>query len=70
VMGGESTGRVHGQNEAYDPASDSWQAFAPMATPRHGLGAVALDDGIYVAGGGPIVGGSIQSALNERFVLA
>ena len=40
-----------------------------MLTPRHGMGAVALADGIYVAGGGPVVGGMIQTALNERFTL-
>ena len=33
--------RVYGQNEAYDPQTDRWESYAPMPTPRHGLGAVA-----------------------------
>jgi len=45
-------------------------ARAPMMTPRHGLGAVAIDNTLYVAGGGPIVGGSIQSSIDEAFTLA
>jgi len=40
-----------------------------MPTPRHGLGAAAIGDMIYVAGGGPIMGGDIQSALHEAFTL-
>jgi hypothetical protein len=40
-----------------------------MTTPRHGLGAVAIGDLILVAGGGPIVGGNIQSAVHEAFTL-
>jgi hypothetical protein len=38
VMGGEGTSRVFGQSQAYDVGQDSWEQFAPMATPRHGLG--------------------------------
>ena len=40
-----------------------------MMTPRHGLGAVAIDDFIYVAGGGPVMGGGVQSAVHEAFTL-
>jgi N-acetylneuraminic acid mutarotase len=77
AMGGESgwlennqlTGRVHGQMESYDPASDTWQSHAPMPTPRHGMGAVTIGDFIYVAGGGPIVGGAIKTAVHEAFTL-
>ncbi len=28
-MGGEGTDRVYGQNEAYDIATDTWEAYAP-----------------------------------------
>lgn len=35
----------------YDPAADSWQALAPMPTPRGAGQAVALDGKIYVIGG-------------------
>jgi N-acetylneuraminic acid mutarotase len=69
VMGGEGTDRVFGQNEAYDPATDRWEAHAPMPTPRHGLGAAAVGDAISVAGGGPIMGGGVQSAVHEAFTL-
>ena len=39
-----------------------------MPTPRHGLGAVALGDRIYVLAGGDTPGGS-ATALNEAFAL-
>ena len=69
VMGGEGTSRVFGQNEAYDPASDAWVHHAPMPTPRHGLGAAVVGDAIHIAGGGPVNGGSVQSAVHETFTL-
>lgn len=70
VMGGEGTNRVYGQNEAWDPATDRWEAFTPMTTPRHGLGAAVVGDAIHVAGGGPVMGGGVQSAVHEAFTLA
>jgi hypothetical protein len=39
----------------------------PMLTPRHGMGAVVIADAIYVAGGGPQMGGGVKSAINEEF---
>ena len=76
AMGGESgrfengtlTGTVHGQLESYDPKTDTWQHHAPMPTPRHGLGAVTLGERIHVAGGGPVVGGAIQTSTHEAFL--
>jgi N-acetylneuraminic acid mutarotase len=61
--------RVFGQMESYDPASDSWQSHAPMPTPRHAVAAVAIGDWIYVAGGGAVLGGGVQSAVHEAFTL-
>ena len=58
---------VFGQMESYDPASDSWQRHAPMPTPRHAVGAAAIGDRIYVAGGGAVLGGAVQSAVHEAF---
>jgi N-acetylneuraminic acid mutarotase len=58
---------VFGQMESYDPAGDSWQRHAPMPTPRHAVGAAAIGDRIYVAGGGAVLGGAVQSAVNEAF---
>jgi hypothetical protein len=54
---------VFGTHEAYDPALDGWESYAPMRTPRHGTGAVAIGDFIHVAGGGPIVGGWVRADL-------
>ena len=68
-MGGEGTNRVYGQNEGYDVKADKWEAYAPMLTPRHGLGAAAIGDFVHVAGGGPVMGGDIQSAVHEAFTL-
>jgi hypothetical protein len=65
-MGGEGSNRVFGQTEAYDPARDAWEAYAPMPTPRHGLGAVTLGRLHPRRGGGPVMGGGVQSAVHER----
>ncbi|RAI58648.1 Kelch repeat-containing protein [Roseicella frigidaeris] len=62
--------RVFGQMESYDPAADAWQSHAPMLTPRHAVGAATLGDAIYVAGGGAVTGGAVQSAVHEAFTLA
>ena len=40
-----------------------------MPTPRHGIGAAAIGNTIHVAGGGAVMGGSIQSAIHEAFTL-
>ncbi len=61
---------VFGHMESYDPLSDSWQSHAPMLTPCHAVGAVAIGDFIYVAGGGAVLGGSVQSAVHEAFTLS
>jgi N-acetylneuraminic acid mutarotase len=43
-----------GTVEAYDPASDTWAAMAPMPTPRHAFTATLGPDGrIYAVGGCP-----------------
>lgn len=78
AMGGEAgliehgrivQGRVFGQMESYDPVSDTWQRHAPLPTPRHAVGAALIGDWIYVAGGGAVTGGSLQSAVHEAFTL-
>lgn len=60
VMGGEGnpaagSNGVFGEVEVYDPASDSWAVAAPMRTPRHGTGAVAIGDLLIVPGGAGVV---------------
>ena len=78
-MGGEygvqdkgqiTQGAVFGQMESYDPKTDTWQSHAPMLTPRHAVGATTIGDVIYVAGGGAVTGGSVQSSVHEAFTLA
>jgi hypothetical protein len=61
--------KVFGQMESYDPATDTWQKHAPMLTPRHAVAATAIGDWIYVAGGGAVLGGMVQSAIHEAFTL-
>jgi N-acetylneuraminic acid mutarotase len=79
AMGGEAgrieqgtpvQAKVFGQMESYDPTSDSWQHHAPMPTPRHAVGAALIGDWIYVAGGGAVLGGGVQSAVHEAFTLS
>jgi hypothetical protein len=55
--------------ESYDPARDTWQHHAPMPTSRPAVGAVPIGAWIYVAGGGAILGGSVQSAVHEAFTV-
>jgi N-acetylneuraminic acid mutarotase len=60
VFGGEGNAArsdgVFPQNEAYDPRTDTWQSLAAMPTPRHGMGAVAVGDRIFLAGGATVAG--------------
>lgn len=41
-----------------------------MLSPCHELGAAVVGDAIHVAGGGPVMGGGVQSAVHESFMLA
>ncbi len=61
-MGGEGTNRVYGQNVSYDPATKPLGKPCAHAHPRHGMGAVVMGKAIYVAGGGPQMGGGVKSA--------
>lgn len=38
-------------NEAYDPATNTWQTLQPMPTPRHHAAIGAVDGKIYIIGG-------------------
>jgi hypothetical protein len=74
VFGGEwwideETGGVYSDVWEYNPPKDEWRSLAPMPRPRHGLGAVALEDGIYVAGGASGWGMSGITAALDRFVI-
>lgn len=57
VMGGEGDSRnpatgVFPEVEIYDPKTNTWSALTAMKTPRHGMGAAAIGNTIYVPGGG------------------
>ncbi|MDP8922604.1 MAG: kelch-like protein [Chloroflexota bacterium] len=56
VIGGEGNEAdprgIFDRNEAYDPATNTWHALAPMPLPTHGLtGAAFLDGWIHLPGG-------------------
>jgi N-acetylneuraminic acid mutarotase len=70
IFGGEGnsasgTNGVFGNVEAYDPVSNSWQAFTPLDIARHGYGAATLDNRIYLPGGANRQGGA---AVNDSSV--
>jgi N-acetylneuraminic acid mutarotase len=60
VFGGEGNAAtasgVFAQNEVFDPRSSSWASLATMPTPRHGIGAAAVGDRIFVPGGATVQG--------------
>lgn len=66
VFGGEVPG-VFSEDEAYDPATDIWRPMAPMPDARHGIGAVAVADTIFISGGGPVAGFGVTS-VNAGYV--
>lgn len=55
VIGGEGNpdteSGVFDDVEAYDTEADTWEVFPPMDVPRHGMGAAAIGNRIYVPGG-------------------
>jgi N-acetylneuraminic acid mutarotase len=72
VFGGEgnaaSAKGVFPQVEAYDPATDSWEAVkGGMAHPRHGNSAVTVGGKIYVLAGGAKQGGAEPGSIVETF---
>lgn len=71
VFGGEffdSEGSgVFEEVEEYDPITNNWRALAPMAVPRHGMGAVAVGDSIFIIGGGPVAGFGVSNT-NSLFL--
>ena len=71
IFGGEGnpangSSGVFPQNEVYDPRRDRWQKVAPMPIPRHGTGAVAIGNTIYIPGGGDAIAGS-PVAVNDAY---
>ncbi|WDE14550.1 hypothetical protein H3N35_16360 [Thalassomonas haliotis] len=75
VAGGEAfganghwkTGRAFNQVWSYDPLKDSWQEEMSMPQPRHGHGAVTIDNTLYIIGGAAKVGP--QDTLSSLLML-
>lgn len=45
--------RTFDDAERFDPGTGTWERLPPMPTARHGLGAAAIGNAIYVLSGGP-----------------
>ncbi len=71
VFGGEwfgsTGGGVYAQVWTYDRQGDAWREAGRMPTPRHGLGAVTLDNQIWTIAGAAQAGGNATSAAVEVF---
>jgi len=53
---GCSSWDLYGDNEVYDPVTDTWSILTPMPTHRYDMSAVTVYDKIYVIGGRKWVG--------------
>ena len=51
TIGASGSNQYVGNNEVYDPATDTWQTEASMPTPRAELNAEVVDGKIYLIGG-------------------
>jgi N-acetylneuraminic acid mutarotase len=75
VFGGETFdpngggGEVHGEVEAFNPATNTWRSLSPMPTPRHGIWASVIGNQIFLPGGG-IVSGFGATNVNEVFIVS
>jgi N-acetylneuraminic acid mutarotase len=65
ITGSTESGRLTARNSAYDPRQDTWNALAPIPTPRSEPGAALAADGkIYVIGGNPTLNRKESSRMN------
>ena len=69
VVGGERwDGDLPGtfaRNEGFDTVGDAWTRYQPMRSARHGLGLVAVGDGLFAIGGGPVRGNSYTTVVES-----
>jgi hypothetical protein len=63
VFGGEESAGTIREVELYEPQQRRWRALPGMRTPRHGLGAVSLNDRVYSIQGGPRPGFFFSNAI-------
>ena len=71
VFGGEffdNGGGVYSNVWEYSIASDTWQAVSHMPKPRHGLGAITTEEGIFVIAGALEAGGNQTSNRMSIFL--
>lgn len=68
-FGGPSGGGVYSEVLAYDTTEDRWRSAGLMTTPRHGLGAVSMNNAIYLIGGATQPGANGTTARVDRFLL-
>lgn len=58
VVGGEGNGAIASgvfpDVESYSPDANAWTVHDPMVTPRHGMGAAAIGNSLYVPGGATV----------------
>ncbi|HEV8599827.1 MAG TPA: kelch repeat-containing protein, partial [Gemmatimonadales bacterium] len=64
AVGGVDGAGATGTVEAYDPATNTWTAKAPMPTPRSQLAVGVVNGILYALGGFPAGGGAFNTALN------
>lgn len=71
VFGGEYASffgnGVFSDTWCFDPSRQSWQPASPMPTPRHGLGAIAYDNEIFLLGGAREAGAESTSDVVTLF---
>ena len=65
VIGGEDASKAHATVEAYNVKTNTWRAYKPMPTARHGIQAATCNGGIYIAAGGTTPGGSNPTGAFE-----
>jgi hypothetical protein len=63
VFGGEEPAGTIREVELYEPKRRRWRSLPDMRTPRHGLGAVSLNDRVYAIQGGPKPGFHFSNAI-------
>jgi N-acetylneuraminic acid mutarotase len=56
---------VFPESEVYDTTTNSWASLPALQVPRHGLGAAAVGNAVYLPGGGDVQGGAGPLAINE-----
>lgn len=61
----ESVQQMTDAVQLHNPSNNSWQLGPVLSEPRHGLGAVNLNNQVYVLGGASVVGLKATSAVLE-----